>query len=84
MSYQSGDGSVGNSFGGVFVVTPSDTASLKVQSRAIRCAGAGNVNLVGLDGVTTVCAFLAGETRNIAATFIKSTSTTATGIEAMY
>jgi len=69
---------------GVFVVTPNDTNDLAIATRYIRVTGAGNVNLIGVDGVTTVCAFTAGETRRIRATRILSTSTTATGIEGMY
>ncbi len=69
---------------GVFAITPSNSAVLAPATRAIRAAGAGVVNLVGVDGVTCACNFLAGETRAIRAKQVLSTSTTATGIEGMY
>lgn len=69
---------------GVFIVTPNDTIDLTIATRFIRATGAGNINLTGVNGVTTVCAFAAGETRRIRAIRILATSTTATGIEGMY
>lgn len=69
---------------GVFAVTPSDTLELAHPSRAIRVTVAGNVKITGADGVATVCAFAAGETRPIRAHLIWATGTTATGIEGMY
>ncbi len=69
---------------GVFAITPNDGTDLAIFTRAIRATGAGNVSLVGIDGVTTTCAFLAGETRQIRARRVRATSTTATGIEGMY
>lgn len=69
---------------GVFAVTPHDTNELSIWTRAIRVSGAGNVALVGADGVACTCAFLAGETRSIQAKIIKDTGTTCTGIEGMY
>jgi hypothetical protein len=67
----------------VIVVTPSDSADLASPCRAIRVAGAGNVQITTAKGDKVVCAFLAGETRPLAATRIWSTNTTATTIEAM-
>lgn len=67
----------------VFVVTPNDGTDLTIFTKAIRVAGAGNVNLTTVGGQTVVCAFLAGETRQIRAKRILSTSTTATTIEGM-
>jgi hypothetical protein len=73
-----------NSYAGVFTVTPSDGADLAIWTDAIRVTGAGNVSLIGADGVTTTCAFAAGETRLIRAKRIRSTGTTATGVEGMH
>ena len=67
----------------VIVVSPSDTINLAKPCRAIRVAGAGNVQIQTLAGNTVVCAFLAGETRALRATRIWNTNTTATTIEAM-
>ena len=69
---------------GVFTITPSDSADLAIATRAIRASGAGNIVIIGQDGVTATCAFIAGETRAIRATRVNSTNTTATGIEGMY
>lgn len=71
-------------FKGVFTVTPNDSTVFATYTRAIRATGAGNINLRTALGQTVVCAFTAGETRQIAADKILSTSTTATGIEGMY
>jgi hypothetical protein len=62
----------------------SDTVDLTKPSRAIRVAGAGNVQITTPEGGNNnprVLAFLAGETRAVRATRIWSTNTTATGIE---
>lgn len=67
----------------VIPVTPSDTVDFAVPIRAIRVTGAGNVVVVTPSGAVRTCAFAAGETRNIRATRINSTSTTATGIEGL-
>lgn len=67
----------------VFPITPSDSVDLEHATRAIRVAGAGNVVVVTAAGTTRTCAFLAGETRAIRASRVKSTGTTATGIEGM-
>lgn len=69
---------------GVYVPTPADNSDLPIASRAIRASGAGNVVIIGVDGQTCTCAFLAGETRAIRAARIKVTGTTATGLEVMY
>lgn len=69
---------------GVFAITPSDSADLARAVRAIRVTTAGNVRLVAADGVACTCAFQAGETRAIRAIAVRSTLTTATGIEGMY
>lgn len=78
MSYGSADPA-----GDVVVVTPSDSADLATPCRAIRVAGAGNIQLTTAKGSVVVCAFLAGETRAIRATRIWNTNTTATTIEAL-
>ena len=69
---------------GVFAPAQSDTVDLAIATRYIRVTGAGAVKITGVDGVATVCAFAAGETRAIRAARIWSTGTTATGIEGMY
>ena len=61
----------------------SDTIALVRPVRAIRATVAGNISLVCYSGATVVCAFAAGETRNIFASRINSTGTTATGMEGM-
>ncbi|MFA6064060.1 MAG: hypothetical protein WC736_15835 [Gallionella sp.] len=61
----------------------SDTTNLAQMVRWIRVSGAGNVKITGYDGVAATLAFLAGETRFVAATRIWTTGTTATGIEGM-
>lgn len=69
---------------GVFTITPNDSTVFTNFTRAIRATGAGNVNLRTVTGQTVVCAFAAGETRQIMADKVLSTSTTATGLEGMY
>jgi hypothetical protein len=59
----------------------SDTVDLAKPVRAIRATVAGDIKLTTKAGNAIVCAFAAGETRNIYATRIWSTSTTATGME---
>lgn len=71
-------------FKGVFAITPSDATIFTNATRAIRATAAGNVNLRTVTGQTVVCAFAAGETRNIMADKVLATSTTATGLEGMY
>lgn len=66
---------------GVVVVT-AGAGELVHHARAIRVVGAGTVTITGADGVSCVCTFAAGETRNIRATHI--TAATATTIEIMY
>ena len=73
---------------GVFAITPSSNyletlGGRQVITRAIRCSGAGNLDIIGADGEAATCAFLAGETRAIRAQKVLATST-ATGIEGMY
>ena len=70
--------------GKVVVVTPSDTIDLVYTARAIRANTAGTIQITCPDGTQCVCNFLAGETRKIMASRIWATSTTATGIEAMF
>jgi hypothetical protein len=65
----------------VFAVTPNDDADLERPTRAIRCAGAGNVSFINRYNRTCTAAFLAGEERALRAVRIRSTGTTATGIE---
>lgn len=58
----------------------SDTVDLTTPIRAIRATAAGNVVVITAGGTRTM-AFTAGETRTVVATRVKSTSTTATGLE---
>lgn len=69
---------------GAFSVTPSDTVDLVNATRAIRATTAGNIKVTMVDGSTPTCAFAAAETRQLMATRIWSTGTTATGIEGMF
>lgn len=69
---------------GVYAITPDDNNDLPTRIRAIRATVAGNVAIIGADGVAATCAFLAGETRALRITRVKSTGTTATGLEGMY
>lgn len=69
---------------GGFEITPSDSADVAHTTRAIRCAGAGNLVVTCADGASMTYRFLAGETRAIRVKRVFSTNTTATGIEGMY
>ena len=63
--------------------TPSDSVVFDPPFRALRATTAGDIAITTLTGYTRVCAFVAGETRAIRGTQVRSTSTTATGIERM-
>ena len=65
-------------------VTPSDTATLTPIPTAIRCNVAGDVNIVGDDGNDEVFTVAAGEVLQCQPHKVMSTSTTATGIKALY
>lgn len=65
-------------------VTPSDTVDFAVLPKAIRCNGAGNLSLVGSDGVAVAFAVAAGEILPVQPARINATGTTATGIVALY
>lgn len=69
-----------------FAVTPADGSDLPTgQTDAVYVTGAGNVNVQLLGGGTAVLTGLsAGQILPIAVTRILSTSTTATGIFALY
>lgn len=69
---------------GVYAITPDDGNDLPIRIRAIRATIAGNVAIIGADGIAATCAFIAGETRAIRVTRVKATGTTATGLEGMY
>lgn len=64
-------------------ITPADS-DLDFLTRSIRANGAGVIAVVNADGTTATCNFLAGETRVMSVSQIKSTGTTATGIEASF
>jgi hypothetical protein len=66
-------------------VTPSDSADLTNVTRAIYVGGAGNIVLVTQGGETvTLTGLLVGVVYRVCASRIKSTSTTATNIVALW
>lgn len=65
-------------------VTPSDTVNLPAGCRAIYVGGAGDVALVGDDGVAVVFAATAGQIIPLGPKRVNATSTTATSIVAIY
>lgn len=71
-------------------VTPSDSVDLPLMGGTMRCVGlrvtgSGNVNVDLRGGGTAVLSGLsAGQIVDIAITRVRSTSTTATGIQALY
>lgn len=65
-------------------VTPSDTVNLGEVPRAIMCNGAGDLALVGADDHVEVMTVVASFPYPIQPKRINSTSTTATGIKALY
>lgn len=65
-------------------ITASDTVNLLENPRAIHCDVAGNAALVGADDVVVVFALNAGTTYPYQPKRINSTSTTATGLKALY
>lgn len=69
---------------GMFAVTPSDSADLAQITRQVYAAGAGKVSAIFEDGTTFAFSIAAGERVDVMCVRIKSTGTTATGIEAGY
>jgi len=68
----------------LFLITPSDTASLNYITRAIRVGGAGDLAVKTLGGdVVTIPSVLAGETISVRAVLVYNTNTTATEIMGM-
>lgn len=65
-------------------ITPSDTAPLAPVPVAVYVGGAGNVVAIGDDGVAGTFAVVAGQVLDIQPHRINSTSTTATGLIALY
>jgi hypothetical protein len=66
-------------------VTPSDSADLATLCRAIYVGGAGNLNLDMADGTTIVFIGLSsGQILPVRAKRVRSTSTTATNIIALF
>jgi hypothetical protein len=63
-------------------VTPSDGTSLPFRCKRLWIGGAGNVSLLGRDGVTAVVytAVPAGTYLRVRASYVRSTGTTATNI----
>ena len=70
---------------GAVAVTPSDSTDLTYMARALYIGGAGNVNVDVADGTTVVFAGLsAGTILPVRVKRVRSTSTTATNIVALY
>jgi hypothetical protein len=70
---------------GAFTVVPSDVTALAVKPRAIYVGGTGDVTLVTLNGETvTFKAVPVGTILPVRASFINSTSTTATLMVGIY
>jgi hypothetical protein len=65
-------------------ITPSDTVNILETPRAIHCDVAGTAVLVGSDDVAVPFALNAGTTYPYQPKRINSTSTTATGLKALY
>ena len=66
-------------------VTPNDSTDLTTTPRALWVGGAGNVSLVTLGGTTlTITGIPAGTLLPIRVTRVRSTSTTATAIVALW
>jgi hypothetical protein len=65
---------------GAIVVTPSNSADLSLPIRALTINVAGTVSFIGPDGATYTTDTLPAGTYSIAATRIRSTGTTATGL----
>lgn len=65
-------------------VTPSDSVNLAAGVRGLYIAGAGNVVCVGDDNATMTIAVVAGQFVNVGPKRVNATSTTATGIIALY
>ena len=65
-------------------VTPSDTADLANVSRFLMVGVAGNLNVITQAGQTVVIPAAAGMPLPIAVSRVKATSTTATGIVAIW
>lgn len=70
---------------GAFAVTPSDSADLSFNSRALYIAGTGDVRVTMVNGdVVTFTAVPAGTVLPVRVKRVHSTSTTATNIVAMH
>lgn len=66
---------------GGFAVVPSDTVNFPVRARMLYVGGAGNVSLVGADGVAvTFTAVPVGTVLPIEALRVNATLTTATNL----
>lgn len=65
-------------------ITPSDTAKLEPIPRGVFVGSSGDVVAVGQDGVSATFAANAGDVLPIQPTKIMATSTTATGLIALY
>lgn len=69
---------------GAVSITPSNSDELAVVIRAIEATGAGNVNVVFVDGTSAVLALAAGERKTGLIKQVMSTSTNATGLIGLY
>ena len=65
-------------------VTPSNSVNLPAGVNSLYVTGAGNLALVGSDGVVQVFAADAGSIIPLAPIRVNATNTTATGIVALY
>lgn len=66
-------------------ITPSNTVDLLLgETAAVSAAGAGNIAAVFADNAVVVIAMAAGQLLPIKVKRINSTSTTATGLTALY
>lgn len=67
-----------------FAITPSDETDLAIKPRALFVGSAGNLVLVGADGVSAPFPALAGQTLALSPHRVMATGTTATGLVGIY
>lgn len=76
-------GGVGEPANHWFQITPNDNIDLAITPRAILVGVAGNLNVVGIDGVAAILPVPVGY-NPIRPKRVMSTSTTATGLFGLY
>jgi hypothetical protein len=69
---------------GAFAVTQDDDAALPKTTRELYVGGAGDVAVVMRDGSEATFSVPAGTSLRVAASKVKATATTATGIVGLY